>query len=266
MGVKEKNNAKKDPSSTALLEKKNDALVNRMMIMFVLATIAIVALLLLKKSGSSTVNVFVFRVLPWLQIVSGLIFAGAIAYFVVVRKKGIDESIRNFTSGSFLGVSFVMFSVFMLYKLFGSTKVVILIIAALVLAFVYSFYQRDFLWFSIFTLAQSIMLYAVKSVSSASALKNVLIIICKVLSFAIPVIVAVLFIVVLLNKGNLNAGKHKVCIMKPSYMYSPFFVGAGIGLVGTILGILVNGIAIYSILALLAVYLVFAIIYTVKMI
>jgi hypothetical protein len=84
------------------------------------------------------------------------------------------------------------------------------------------------------------------------------------------VILPVLFIIAVLifrqAGGCVMLRKKKIRLMKPEYRYYPFIVAPVITLAGSVTALRFNGSMIYSMIILLAAYLVIAIIYTVKMI
>jgi|GEM_PF-1047213 hypothetical protein len=248
------------------IQLKNNAIVNRMMAMFVLATVAVVALLMIKKNGGATERAFVLDWLIYFKIAGGVLLAGAIAFFAFRRKKGVDESLKVFSSTALLIIAIIVFSVFMLYQYFGNTAMVVLVIASLVLSFVYNFYQKDYYYYSIFTVAAVLFMYFLRSGISGIIWKNILYFISCGLIFIVPIGICLILMRVKSNNGKLKLGKNINITMKPSYLYYPFFVGAIIAVIGGLVGLIFASYLIYIMVAQLAAYLLFGIIYTIKMI
>lgn len=248
------------------IELKNNTIVNRMMIMFGLATAAVVALLLIKRSGGATERIFVLDWLFYLKIASGILLAGAIVYFAVQKKRNVDESLKMFSSITLLILTVILFSICMLYQYFGNMAMVIIVIGALVLSFVYNFYQRDYFYYSVFTVINVMLMYLVRTGLSRMIWKNILIYTSKVLIFVIPVIVVGVLLYAKVKDGAVKFNGKSYMIMKPSYLYLPFYIGAAIAIIAGVVGLFLGSYVIYLIIAQLAVYLLFGIIYTIKMI
>lgn len=248
------------------IELKSNTIVNRMMVMFGLATAAVVALLLIRRSGGATERIFVLDWLFYLKIASGILLAGAIAYFAVQKKRKVDESLKIFSSTTLLILAAILFSVFMLYQYLGNMAMVIFVIGALVLSFVYNFYQRDYFYFSVFTVVNVILMYFTRAGLSIMVWKNIIIYTSKVLIFVIPLIVAAVLLCAKANDGTVKLKGKSYKLMKPSYLYSPFYIGAAIAIIAGVVGLFLSSYVIYLIIAQLAVYLLFGIIYTIKMI
>jgi len=247
-------------------QQANDTMVNRMMALFCAAVVYVVGLLLIKKNGGSFEVRFVMHALPIIQLVTGLLFAGMVAFFLVNKKRGVDESAWFINTRHMVVLSFILFASAVLYTYVGNSGMVIGVIALLVAACVYCFYQREFFVYTIFAMAASLGLYGVKGGYSASPVKFVLSIVLSVLAFAAPVIMLIVTAKMKKNGGKLTFGKKTVEIMKKDSTYLPFIIGSVYVLAAAVVGIIFNQIALYTLIAFLFLYLVFAIVYTVKMI
>lgn len=248
------------------IQQKNNVSVNRMMIMFILATAAVVALLMIKKNGSRVENAFVFNWLIYFKIGSGILLAGAATFFGIQKKRNIDDSLKIFSSTTLLILAAVLFSVFMLYKPFQNTAMVILVISALVLSFVYNFYQKDYFYYSVLTVAAVVFMYFMRMGITVIVWRNILTITSYVLIFLIPVVIIIGLLYAKSKNGIVKFGDKNYVLIKPSYLYYPFFIGAIIAIAAGIVGILFPSYIIYMMIAQLAAYLLFGIIYTIKMI
>jgi len=247
------------------LQQKNNLIVNRMMAMLVLATMVVVGLLMIHNNGQIERAIFSKFIIGF-QIASGVIFAGALAFFILQRRKNADESGKYLSSTVLLILGTLLFAIFMLYRTFGNTAMVVLVIAVLGLSFVYNFYQKDYFYYSIFTVFAIVCMYFIRTGITSILWRNILFFISTALIFLIPIGIVAVLMLVKSNNGILKiSGKSKM-IMKPSYLYIPFFVGAGIAVLAGILGLILGSYMIYGIIAQLAAYLLFGIIYTIKMI
>ncbi len=245
--------------------KNDDRMVNRMMAVFAMALVLIVALLLLKKQGSSVETRFVLHVLPYIKAVTGLLFAGMVAFFLINRGRHTDESGWFFNTTHFVIFSFILFLSALLYSYIGNKGVVLGIVALLVSAFVYCFYQRDFFLYTLFTILGAFGLYAIRSGYSASVLKYVFVIILEVVAFVLPVVTVIVMLIAQKNDGCITLFGKKITLMKPKSLYPVFYIGAAVLLIAAVLSFFINAIALYTLLAFLALYLVIAIVYTVRM-
>lgn len=264
MGKYKINKTRPEKNNTGA-QARNDVVVNRMMIMFVLTTIAVVGLLLIKR-GTSFERRFVLNMLIYFQIASGILFAAAIIFFIFRCVKKIDDNLWIFSSRTLAVITGVIFFAFMLYTKIGNNRVVIGVIVALIISFIYSFYQRDYFWYTLFTALITVMLFVMKSPVYGVWWSDIFVYVSKILIFAVPVIVGVLFIIVKYKKGNIKIGKKNITVMKPSYWYLPFFTGAGTAVVCGALGLIFDALTIYAAVGFLGIYLIFGILYTIKMI
>ncbi|MCL2517361.1 MAG: hypothetical protein FWF15_02245 [Oscillospiraceae bacterium] len=247
-------------------EQRNNLIINRMMAMFVVATVAVVAVLMLKKNGGRHEVTFVLNVLPILQIISGILFAGATAFFIVRKVNKTDESLIYLSSPTLLILAAALFGSCMLYTTIKNAYVVIGIIGLLVISFVYNFFQRDYFWYSIFQVAYIVMILAIKITSVQPLWMQSFMSFSKIFIFVLPVLIVIGLLITKKNSGIFKFGKFNVPLMKPRSIYYPFYIGAGAAVASGIISILFANMAIYAIIALFALYLIFGIIYAVKMI
>lgn len=245
---------------------RDDFLVNRLMFLVVAATALIVILLLLRKNNSSFEAQFIGNVLDYIRLGTGLLFAAAVIYFIVKRIQHADESMIFFGSPILLGTASVLFGIAVMFTWLLVIGTVIFIISALILYFIFCFYQRDFFWISITAAAGSLFIYAGTFGVTAGLLKNIFKAAFKYSAVILPLIFIIGMILLRRAGGCVIINGKKVRLMKPEYKYYPFFVILAMTLIGSVSTMLLPAAMIYSVAALLAVYLVIAIVYTVKMI
>ncbi|MDD6799722.1 MAG: hypothetical protein PUE85_04815 [Firmicutes bacterium] len=250
-------------------EKTEELLVNRLMLLFVAAIVAVVALLAIKKNGMFAMASFIMNVLPWAILISGLLLAGAAALFIYRRVKHIDDSMKVFSSGVLLFVAAMLFLLFSTYEFvnrtsdgFSVTIAAIIIVTAL--CFIFSFYSRDFFRYSLFTAVGAALLYYSRgSVDFASGASRAVV---TVLAALLAAAVIVFMLVLRSNGGKISLGGKTITVMARNHKYYPFFIGAGSLLCALAFSAICSSLSIYALFAFAAVYLIIAIIYTVRMI
>jgi len=244
--------------------RNSDLVFNRMMIVMIAAAAVIIGLLYIKRgavSGISRLEVqFVMNALPIVTIICTVLFAAALVYFILQRVRKADESTRLVTSWALLGMTSVVFFVSVFYKTLTGMYSLAVVIAAAILYFVYCLYNRDFFWCSIVAAAGSFLLLSGRSVFPVFATAS------QIAAILLSLAAIVFFLIVKKNGGKLLIKDKKIAIMKRDYQYVPLFTLAALVIAFAILTLITTSLVIYCIMALLAVYLLFGIIYTVKMI
>lgn len=246
------------------LQARDDANVNRMMLVFVIAVAAVVALLMIGNGGAAE-RTFVHSVLPILQIVSAVLFAASAVWFGICRAKKKDEGTRVVTSSLVFIVTLTLLLSSLLYTFIGGTMVIAVVIAVTVISFVYYFYPRDFYALSLVTAIMAASVIGAKASAVSAVWRLIVAIAFKVLAFAVPAAVIVVFLILKKNNGTIRVGGKTRTPFKTGYHAYPFYITAAIALAGAVLAIVLPSFAVYAVFAILAAYLVFAIIYTVRM-
>lgn len=255
--------SKKDKTNIA---ERDDFLSNRMMALLITVTALIVTLLLLKKNNNHFEAQFIIYALPFVRLGLGLVLIASFIYYIVRRRQKIDDSMKFFGSPILLGSASLLFGISLMFNYLLVIGTVICLIAAILLYFIYCFYQRDFFWFSIITAAGTILLYACSLDSTSVMLKNIVKTAAKASAIILPVIFIIAILVFKRADGCIMLNGKNVKIMKDEYRYYPFITAAAITLAGSVAARFFLGTMIYSTVLLLAAYLLIAIIYTVKMI
>jgi len=151
------------------------------------------------------------------------------------------------------------------YKYTRVTGAIVVLIAALVLCYVYNFYTKDFFIYSVLTACGAVLMYAAGLGKAQLTLFTIVKIVAGVLALAIAVVTAVLAFKASKNGGKLSIGKKNISLGK-GFKYYPLFIGSAILFVGTVAALLFGAVTVYALCALFAAYLVIAIIYSIKMI
>lgn len=256
-------NSKKNKMNIA---ERDDFLANRMMSLLITVTAIIVTMLLLKKNNNHFEAQFIINVLPFVRLGLGLVFIASLVYYIIRKKQKIDDSMNFFGSPILLGSAALLFGISLMFTYLLVIGTVICFIAAILLYFIYCFYQRDFFWFSIITAAGIILLYAASLDPTSVMLKNIVKTTAKASAIILPAIFIIAVLIFRRAEGCIMLRGKKVKIMKDEYRYYPFITVAAITLAGSIAAMFLLGTMIYSMVLLFAVYLLIAIIYTVKMI
>jgi len=254
-------NLKKQKADKKLAaQNKSDLILYKLMISFLIAVVGITGMLTVGKSLRSEAF-FRTNILPALLIVSGAAMVAAIVFFALQRSRHIDESAKIITSANILGTAIAFFGSLLYYEVsFDAAQVVILMICAVVLYFVFNIYRKDFFLCSI-AAAAGINLIRMATTSMSTIFGSLISIAAKVFGILIPIVLIVFVVFLHTNKGIFMKKK---LIDKGDHIYPTILVSA-ISLAGTILTVVAPAIAIYSIIVLLVAYLAIAVAYTIRM-
>lgn len=206
-----------------------------------------------------TYNFYMFCKSPVFVVLSLVAAIGAIAWFVMCRVKKIDESTRIFTSANCLTlVIYLAFFTLCFGVKEGSTNHGFFIAATIVLAALYyvsKLYNPDFVVYTAVTAVFAVSIYMFALYFEPSA------IIIKVLITLVAAAGAVYA-----NKRirNLKVSKKR----KASFLTFPVYVSLAIGAVCLFIRLIpgINIARIAMLALLLAQYIVFAIVYTIRLI
>jgi len=245
MKIKQKKQEKKEKL------RLEDVKFYRLMVEFILAVFLIYAVV---HAGNNMI--FAANTLaPVLIPVTGVLFAASAVWVVICKKRAVDETYKVVTSVGLFGNLAVLFFTSAHIRLFMKRDTLLLsLILVSLLYFVYSIYNRNFFIYSLFTASGFIALHhATMTSATFSPFARLLVLGALVLAFAIP---AASIIYVIMRLVNKKATK-KVAL---SYIVSALAV-----LAGAVLVMLSPIAVIYAEFLLLAIYLVIAVAYTVKL-
>ena len=108
-------------------------------------------------------------------------------------------------------------------------------------------------------------LYGVKAGYSASLVKFIVSIIFIAIAFAAPIVTLIFSSKVKKADGHLKLKGKSILLIKDKSAYTHLLIGSIYVLAAAVVGLIFNSIALYTLIAFLFLYLVFAIVYTVKM-
>ena len=231
---------------------KRDVAAQRIIVFSVVLVAVVLAVMMLKNSSISTALTFYNSVRPVLIPVFALLTAGAAALWIVRRKKGVDEH-DTVLSGSLLTIiAGGLLAACVGYSALSGTRLLVCLIAASALFYIYYLYPRTFFAYSAVTLAGGLLLAFFRFGTG-------------ILGLIVPaVLLAALEIVVLMM---LVGGKHPLGKLVPTASKErlPFVITAAVVLVGLVLGFIAPSMLFYAIALLFASFLVIAIINTLRM-
>lgn len=244
-----KTKAKKEAKKERL--RLEDVKFYRLMVEFILAVFLIYAVVQVGNNLIFVAN----KAAPVLIAVTGVLFAASAVYAVIVKRRGIDEKYSVITSAGLFGNAAVLFFSAAHIRLFMKPDVLLLsLILVALLYFVYSIYNNNFFVYSLITASGFIALcHSTLTSSVFSPLATLLVDIAWVLAIVIPA-AAVVYAFLRLARGK--ATKKVACSV---------IVSAFVLLLGAVLALVYPVGVIYAEFALLAVYLVIAVSYTVKL-
>lgn len=240
-------------------EAVSNAITYRMTIVFALLVIGILALIRVTQTASS--EMWLLNTLPVFRIVTGVLLAAAVVYRIVVRTKKTDESKRVLSSAFLCGVAGAIFVAALFYFPLGASRIIAWFLAAALLFFVYEIYAVDFFLFSVVTVVGAI---AASLVGSAAFRGRETLVTVAALAAVLIAIAAVSYIAGSLEKNGTAPFVGRKIIAPAGMKALNAYIGCGAALLA-VLGVICFGHALWFIAALAVVYLIFGIIYTVKL-
>jgi hypothetical protein len=252
-------NRKNDPAK----QNENEAVLNRMMLVLVVA-ISVVSMLIFGHGGRWE-RMFVSYALPWCRLVSAVLFIAALVYYIYMKKTGKDESTRVITSSFCLIVSAVALSAFLTYTLVGTSYITAAFITAVTLiAFTARYYPVSFFCLTVFTSVGLGFLLAARSGISSSLFYTVLAIASKVIAVLVPLAGAVWAFVKKKKKGGIIFDSAIRPVFRENESAAPFYIMAVLLIAGAATVSFFSGFTAYAVAAISAAYLVIGTIYTIK--
>lgn len=242
------------------VEAASNAITYRMTIVFALLVIGILALIRVTQTASS--ELWLLDALPVFRIVTGALLAVAVIYSIVCRMKKTDEAKRVLSSAFLCGIAGTIFVAAMFYYPLGASRIIAWFLAAALLFFVYEIYAVDFFLFSVVTVVGAI---AASLVGSAAFRGQETLVTVAALAAVLIAIVVVSYIAGNLEKNGSAPFVGRKIIAPAGMKALNAYIGCGAALLA-VLGVICFGHALWFIAALAVVYLIFGIIYTVKLI
>ena len=243
------------------LQSQNDLRVTRLSIVFVSVLVGVLIMLVAKKNIDNEVTFISYWLTP-LLILSVAALAASAVFFAVRTNRHIDDSDRAITKWNVLGAGVVFFCAMLGYRLtFDASLVAIGLVAVGVLYLAYAMFSADFFVYSVMT-ALGLLLMKLRGVEFYSSFGKVVYILCGALCLVGAVCGILLAIMHISGKGTVQLGKKKLEIGGKVF---PIFLGAFFLAVCGVLCLALPAFITYYVAAMLAVYVIIAIAYVIKM-
>lgn len=240
-------------------EAVSNAITYRMTIVFGLLVVGILALIRVTQSAAS--EMWLLGALPVFRIVTGVLLLAAIVFRIVTRAKKTDESKRILSSAFLCGIAGTLFVAAMTYYPLGASRIIAWFLAAALLFFVYEIYAVDFFLFSVVTVVGAI---AASLVGSPAFRGHETAVTVAAVAAVLIAIAAVSYVAGNLEKNGTAPFAGKKIIAPAGMKALNAYIGCGAALLA-VLGVICFGHALWCIAAHAVVYLIFGIIYTVKL-
>lgn len=240
-------------------EAASNAITYRMTIVFALLVVGILALIRVTQSASS--EMWLLGALPVFRIVTGALLVAALVFRIVIRAKKTDESKRVLSSTFLCGIAGTLFVAAMAYYPLGASRIIAWFLAAALLFFVYEIYAVDFFLFSVVTVVGAI---AASLVGSPAFRGHETAVTAAAVVAVLIAIAAVSYVAGNLEKNGAAPFAGRKIVAPAGMKALNAYIGCGAALLAVI-GVICFGHALWFIAALAVVYLIFGIIYTVKL-
>ncbi|MBQ5746671.1 MAG: hypothetical protein IIV81_01910 [Clostridia bacterium] len=175
--------------------RRNDTLINRMVAVFVLMSVAIFALLTMKDKLLSSAFIdylgAYMKVYPYFFVLPLILFAVSLFFFVKKRQNGVDESLKVFSSAFILSVAATLLVISTLISSFpykGYVPSIIFVILVSVLYFIAISFPGSYFVMTLFNALGAFAIYALNLISPIDhrvqdIITRILVIACAVLFF-----------------------------------------------------------------------------------
>lgn len=239
-------------------DKAGDNIVSRMLIVFVIC-IGLPIFLLMNKGGPIE-RAIVVGSQPWLTIAAAVLFIAALVWYIVRLPKKEEESGKIFSSSAILIAAAVLLAVSVSYRFLGTYLVCGFLLTVMMLSLTYHFYPASAVWLTVFASVGAALVIAARSPLSGG-LFTVIAIIGKILAFVWPVCGALIALSVKKKGGSLKNGLR---VFENDESALPFVIVGAVCVVGAAVACLFSSFAPWCAAAVVAVYIVFFVIVSVK--
>lgn len=239
--------------------------------MFAVMGVAFAALLLLaicrmqETRIQASVAFFIVNGLFWVRLALGLMTAAAVAVCVMRAVRGKKEEDRIFTFPMLTGMLALLFGASLLFPTVFYTGLMVYVGAAFLLYAIYCIYHNGFFIFTLLMAAGAAFLYAASLPAGIQPFYEALKFASKILAVVLPLAVGITVIVLKRRNGKVKLGGRTVLLLEKEDFLS-LIVGAAVLLVGALLVLFFGGLLRPVLLLVLATFLAFTILYTVKLV
>lgn len=217
----------------------------------VMLIVGVVAVLTVRRNGINTMNFYLYVRIP-AAIVSALFAVGSAVWHFVNKKSGKDESERVVTTTSLTAIFAICALTLVSYGFVGidydTMRIVALIVLA-VLYFVYHVYDRVFFTISLQCAVAAFVVEILKNDSLATSLRAVV----AIAALLACTLGAYAYLRCANGKSSDGVGGIKLYVM------------SAVTIAGILLSFFIPALTLYALFALLAVYVVLAVIFTIEM-
>lgn len=240
-------------------EALSNAITNRMTLVFCLLVVSIIALV--RVTQSSATELWLLNALPVFRIVTAVLLVAALVWRGICGRRKTDERFRVLSSPLLLGVAAALFVAAMAYNPLGSFRVIVWLLAAALLFFVYEIYAVDFFLYTVVSVVGGM---AASIVGTAAFRGREIFVAAVALGATLVAVAIVSYLAGCLEKDGTAPWVGGKLIAPAGMKALNAYIGCGVALLA-VLGAVCFGHALWFIAALAAFYLVFAIAYTVKL-
>ncbi|MBQ7897454.1 MAG: hypothetical protein IJ323_03420 [Clostridia bacterium] len=246
--------------------RRNDALTNRMIAVFVLMSIGVFALLGIKNwlnSSSSVPYLEIYmKAAPWFPVLPFVLFALSLVYFIMKRKNGDDEAFKVFSSSFILSITSVLLVVSLFISYFvakGYVPSIIFVILVSVLYFIAISLPGSYFLMTLFNALGAFSLYALNLLSPID--HRVQDVIARVVLILLSAALLWAFVKAHKNGGVIGGFK----LMKPGADILPLIIAVPLYIVLVLLGMFSIGSYVLFDIIIGLETIVFALFYAIKM-
>lgn len=246
---------------------KEDIAVYRITVMILVNVISVYVLWAVKQTGSRQLA-FVQNALPiltWVFAALTLLSFGAILYFGFRDKQ---SPFKVISLEYIFGLSLVAFFICLLYKQMDSTYLILASILVSIPYYIYYFFKRTFYIYSVYSVVAIVLsrCFRATEIARLGSFGEFLEVFSVILGVLIPLAVIVSAIVSAKNEGTMVILGHSVKLYGGRRDYVAFILLSAVLLVEAILSLVLPAAYPYFFFPLAAMFLLFAIIYAIKMI
>lgn len=256
--------------------KLEDVSTYRLLVLVMVAIIGFALIGVLNANAVKLEGWFFVDNLPFISvkgfmlILAGILAVLSIAFYVfrhVVKK--IDESASVITSFGIMAFFVILFVGFFFFRYFSSaaTKMEIFFLLAIVLSFFYTLCSRKFFYESLFAAICGVTIAYIGSSASFRGVESVFRIAVEVIGFAAAALALITFAVLTAKKKIVIGNKTILKLSDFTKLDILFWVICSvISLLFAALSILIPGFLVFGLIGFFALYLVFGILCTIKII
>lgn len=240
-------------------EALSNAITNRMTLIFCLLVVSIIALVRVTQFAET--ELWLLNALPVIRAVTAVLLIAALVWRIVCMKRKTDERIRVLSSPLLLGIAATLFVAALGYNPLGSFRTIVWLLAASLLFFVYEIYAVDFFLYTVVSVVGGM---AASLVGAAAFRGHELLVSALALAATLVAVAVVSYLAGCLEKNGTAPWVGGKLIAPAGMKALNAYIGCGVALLA-VLGAVCFGHVLWFAAALAAVYLVFAIVYTVKL-